>query len=56
MNGMLKACSTLQLLNASAVRYRFVPTFGDAVIRRFTDNAAETKNMTAHGYEDLLQV
>ena len=26
------------------------------MIRRFSDNAAETKNMTAHDYEDLLQV
>jgi hypothetical protein len=55
MNGMLKAHFYTLISNIFATRYRLVPTFGDAVIRRFSDNAAETKNMTAHGYEDLLQ-
>ncbi|KAJ7330330.1 hypothetical protein DFH08DRAFT_926009 [Mycena albidolilacea] len=36
-------------------RYRQVPTFGQATIRRFTNNASAMKKMAARNFEDLLQ-
>ncbi|KAF7344219.1 hypothetical protein MVEN_01712600 [Mycena venus] len=44
--------SAIQTLNA---RYRLVPTFGQAVIRRFDTNASAMKKMAARNFEDLLQ-
>jgi hypothetical protein len=38
------------------IRFRLVPTFGRSTIRRFANNASETKKMAARNYEDLLQV
>ncbi|KAF9503826.1 hypothetical protein BS47DRAFT_1309187, partial [Hydnum rufescens UP504] len=35
-------------------RYQATPTFGWDVIRKFTNDASGMKNMTAHGYQDLL--
>ncbi|KAJ6457005.1 hypothetical protein C8R47DRAFT_1248481 [Mycena vitilis] len=43
---------TIQALND---RYRQIPTFGAATIRRFTDNAAAMKKLAARNFEDLLQ-
>ncbi|KAF8205902.1 hypothetical protein K438DRAFT_1578500, partial [Mycena galopus ATCC 62051] len=37
-------------------RYRQVPTFGSATIRRFTNNVSAMKKMAARNFEDLLQV
>jgi hypothetical protein len=37
-------------------RYRQVPTFGNAVIRRFSNNASAMKKLAARNFEDLLQV
>ena len=37
-------------------RYRLVPAFGRDTIRRFRRDASGLKRMTAHDYEDLLQV
>jgi hypothetical protein len=31
-------------------------SFGKSVIRKFPENVADLKGMTAHDYEDLLQV
>ncbi|KAI0069257.1 hypothetical protein BV25DRAFT_1867060 [Artomyces pyxidatus] len=42
----------VQILNR---RYRQVPTFGRATIRRFSDNASAMKKLAARNYEDLLQ-
>ncbi|KAJ7151509.1 hypothetical protein C8R46DRAFT_1229045 [Mycena filopes] len=42
--------STVHTLNAW-----FVPTFGQAVIRRFDSNASAMKKMAARNFEDLLQ-
>ncbi|KAJ7707072.1 hypothetical protein B0H16DRAFT_1345465, partial [Mycena metata] len=36
-------------------RYRQVPTFGKATIRRFTNNASAMKKLAARNFEDLLQ-
>ncbi|KAG5639975.1 hypothetical protein DXG03_002044 [Asterophora parasitica] len=45
--------NAVQALN---YRYRQVPTFGRATIRRFSDNVAGLKKLAARNYEDLLQV
>lgn len=37
-------------------RYRQVPPFGPATIRRFSANTSEMSNMAARNFEDLLQV
>ncbi|KAK7064901.1 hypothetical protein R3P38DRAFT_3302318 [Favolaschia claudopus] len=44
--------TAVQTLNA---RYRMVPPFGRAVIRRFGSNASAMKKMAARNFEDLLQ-
>ncbi|KAG2339571.1 hypothetical protein BDR05DRAFT_891592, partial [Suillus weaverae] len=36
-------------------RYRQVPPFGPATIRRFSSNTSEMSNMAAQNFEDLLQ-
>ncbi|KAJ7697053.1 hypothetical protein B0H17DRAFT_1197774 [Mycena rosella] len=36
-------------------RYRLVPTFGKATIRRFSNNASAMKKLAARNFEDLLQ-
>ncbi|KAH9169480.1 hypothetical protein EDB89DRAFT_2098737, partial [Lactarius sanguifluus] len=36
-------------------RYRDMPTFGRAVIRKFGNNASAMKNLAARDFEDLLQ-
>ena len=38
------------------LRYREIPSFGLDGIRNITSNRSELKKMTAHDYEDLLQV
>ncbi|KAJ6540207.1 hypothetical protein DFH09DRAFT_929737 [Mycena vulgaris] len=43
---------SVQMLND---RYRQVPTFGQATIRRFTNNASAMKKLAARNFEDLLQ-
>lgn len=37
-------------------RYRQIPPFGPATIRRFSANTSEMSNMAARNFEDLLQV
>lgn len=37
-------------------RFRAVPPFGEATIRRFATNVSEMKKMAARDYEDMLQV
>jgi hypothetical protein len=37
-------------------RFRLVRSFGNGVIRKFPENVSELKGMTAHDFEDLLQV
>ncbi|KIK34655.1 hypothetical protein CY34DRAFT_97579 [Suillus luteus UH-Slu-Lm8-n1] len=43
------------LINKLDERYRKVPSFGQATIRRFSSNVSELSNMAARNYEDLLQ-
>ena len=43
-------------ISAFNERFRAVPTFGRSTIRRFTENASDTKKLAARNYEDLLQV
>ena len=38
------------------IRFREVPPFGVDGIRRIRSNQSELKKMTAHDYEDMLQV
>jgi hypothetical protein len=37
-------------------RFREIPPFGRDGIRKTTSNRSELKKMTAHDYEDMLQV
>ena len=37
-------------------RFREIPPFGVDGVRRITSNRSELKKMTAHDYEDMLQV
>ncbi|KAG1770346.1 hypothetical protein EV702DRAFT_1202394 [Suillus placidus] len=37
-------------------RFRLVPTFGNGVIRTFTNNTSEMKRLAARDFEDILQV
>ena len=39
-----------------SIRFREVPPFGVDGIRRIRSNRSELKKMTAHDYEDMLQV
>ena len=50
---IMVAEGAVQALNQ---RYRQVPTYGRATIRRFSENASAMKKMAARNYEDLLQV
>jgi hypothetical protein len=43
---------TTQYLN----RYRQMPLFSQATIRKFTNNVSEMKKLATHDFEDLLQV
>ena len=38
------------------LRFREIPSFGCDGIRKTTSNRSELKKMTAHDYEDMLQV
>jgi hypothetical protein len=38
------------------VSFREIPPFGTDGVRRITTNRSELKKMTAHDYEDMLQV
>lgn len=38
------------------ISYRAVPTFGRDVIRKFSSNSSEMKQLAARDFEDLLQV
>jgi hypothetical protein len=40
----------------STIRYRKIPTFGAATIRKFSANASKMTRMAARNFEDLLQV
>jgi hypothetical protein len=37
------------------LRFRHVPTYGNGVIRRFTNNTSEMKKLAARDFEDILQ-
>jgi hypothetical protein len=49
-------CATCLLQLTSPIRYRQTPTFGPAIIRKFSANSSEMKRMAARNFEDLLQV
>jgi hypothetical protein len=44
------------MLLIQMLRYRQIPTFGGATIRRFSQNASGMKKLAARDFEDLLQV
>jgi hypothetical protein len=37
-------------------RFRDIPAFSHAIIRRFTNNVSDMKKLAAWDYEDILQV
>jgi len=37
------------------LRFRHVPSYGNGVIRRFTNNTSEMKKLAARDFEDILQ-
>jgi hypothetical protein len=54
MKGMTQA---LVLLDPGLIvcRYRQIPSFSQATIRRFTNNVSQMKKLAARDFEDLLQ-
>ena len=48
--------TTVLLTQASPIRYRQIPSFGQDTIRRFHKNASAMKKLGACDFEDLLQV
>ena len=46
----------LEAVNLMAFRFREIPPFGRDGVRKTTSNRSELKKMTAHDYEDMLQV
>ncbi|KAG2142779.1 uncharacterized protein EDB93DRAFT_1088702 [Suillus bovinus] len=48
--------SNKDLIHELDRRYRQVPPFGRATIRRFSANTSEMSNMATQNFEDLLQV
>ena len=46
----------LEAMKLTAVRFREIPPFGRDGVRKTTSNRSELKKMTAHDYEDMLQV
>jgi hypothetical protein len=38
------------------LRFRQVPSYGNGVIRKFTNNTSEMKKLAARDFEDILQV
>jgi hypothetical protein len=48
---IVQAAATLM-----AVRFRVIPPFGRGGVRKTRSNRSESKKMTAHDYEDMLQV
>ncbi|KAG2745189.1 hypothetical protein P692DRAFT_201868719 [Suillus brevipes Sb2] len=55
---LLYALSTKgrQLVSILDARFRQVPTFGNGVIRKFSNNTSEMKRLAARDFEDILQV
>jgi hypothetical protein len=51
-DGVLFPTHTLTTLG----RFRQVPTFGNGVIRKFSNNTSEMKRLAARDFEDILQV
>jgi hypothetical protein len=54
-----KHCSKLIQKGAGtdiSIRFREIPPFGIDGIRKIRSNRSELKKMTAHDYEDMLQV
>jgi hypothetical protein len=43
-------------LDYTLIRFRKIPPFGTDGVRRITSNRSELKKMTAHDFEDMLQV
>lgn len=47
----------LQCLSTHIHRsFRLIPPFGSSTIRKIYSNRSELKKLTAHDYEDMLQV
>jgi hypothetical protein len=43
-------------IDAMRLRFRQVPSYGNGVIRKFTNNTSEMKKLAARDFEDILQV
>ncbi|KAG2029658.1 hypothetical protein BDR03DRAFT_936805 [Suillus americanus] len=53
--GVILTTLNKDLIHEVDRRYRQVPPFGPATIRRFSSNTSELSNMAARNFEDLLQ-
>jgi hypothetical protein len=55
--GLTECCYLLTSPNLQCYhRFRQVPTFGNGVIRKFSNNTSEMKRLAARDFEDILQV
>ncbi|KAI0308472.1 hypothetical protein OF83DRAFT_1018933, partial [Amylostereum chailletii] len=52
---LLRIMDVLKLLPEVDCRCREIPTFGQSMIRRFSRNVSELKQLAARDYEDILQ-
>ena len=50
------SCGPALIQTRSSIRFREIPHFGVDGIRLITTNRSELKKMTAHDFEDMLQV
>jgi hypothetical protein len=44
------------IMTHANTRFRDIPSFGRATIRRFSHDVTAMKKLAAHDYEDILQV
>jgi hypothetical protein len=49
------ACLFIYETDGFKLRFRHVPSYGNGVIRRFTNNTSEMKKLAARDFEDILQ-
>ncbi|KAG2054238.1 hypothetical protein BDR06DRAFT_982465 [Suillus hirtellus] len=52
----LEQCHMLKVVNSQiCCRFQQVPTFGNSMIHKFSNNTSEMKRLAAHDFEDILQ-
>lgn len=53
---VLSQCTSGKSLIQSYCRFRQIPTFGNGIICRFSNNTSEMKQLAVRDFEDILQV